>query len=56
MVGDEFLRHFCFCDEKDSGLSDGRTEVEKAQKSPKAHTKTNPSNQGKLFVEIQNSF
>ena len=22
MIWDEFLRHFCFCDEEDSGLSD----------------------------------
>ncbi|HJD10711.1 MAG TPA: hypothetical protein H9922_06115 [Candidatus Phocaeicola caecigallinarum] len=22
MIGDEFSRHFCFCDEEDSGLSD----------------------------------
>ena len=46
MIWDEFLRHFRFCDEEDSGLS----------KSPKAHTKTDTSSQEKLFGEIQNSF
>ena len=49
MIWDEFLRHFCFCDEEDSGLSD-------EEKSPKAHTKTDTSSQEKLFGEIQNSF
>ena len=46
MIWDEFLRHFRFCDEEDSGLSD----------EPKAHTKTDTSSQEKLFGEIQNSF
>ena len=49
MIWDEFLRHFRFCDEEDSGLSDDK-------KSPKAHTKTDTSSQEKLFGEIQNSF
>ena len=44
MIWDEFLRHFRFCDEEDSGLSD------------EAHTKTDTSSQEKLFEEIQNSF
>ena len=30
MIWDEFLRHFCFCDEEDSGLSD---EVHQAKKN-----------------------
>jgi len=50
MIWDEFLRHFRFCDEEDSGLSD------EEQESPKAHTKTDTSSQEKLFGEIQNSF
>ena len=53
MIWDEFLRHFRFCDEEDSGLSDG---AERTKKSPKAHTKTDTSSQEKLFGEIQNSF
>ena len=46
MIWDEFLRHFRFCDEEDSGLSD----------EEQAHTKTDTSSQEKLFGEIQNSF
>ena len=38
------MRHFRFCDEEDSGLSD------------EEHTKTDTSSQEKLFGEIQNSF
>ena len=53
MIWDEFLRHFRFCDEEDSGLSDG---AKRTKKSPKAHTKTDTSSQEKLFGEIQNSF
>ena len=57
MIWDEFLRHFCFCDEEDSGLSDEeQTGAKRAKKSPKAHTKTDTSSQEKLFGEIQNSF
>ena len=48
MIWDEFLRHFCFCDEG--------TGAKRAKKSPKAHTKTDTSSQEKLFGEIQNSF
>ena len=39
MIGDEFLRHFRFCDEEDSGLSDEEQERKGPKKSPKAHTK-----------------
>ena len=39
MIWDEFLRHFCFCDEEDSGLSDEEQERKGPKKSPKAHTK-----------------
>ena len=35
MIWDEFLRHFCFCDEEDSGLSD----EEQERKGPKNHPK-----------------
>ena len=50
MIWDEFLRHFRFCDEEDSGLSD------EEQERNKVHTKTDTSSQEKLFGEIQNSF
>ena len=33
-----------------------KTEAERTQKPPKAHTETNASRQEKLFVEIQNTF
>ena len=56
MIWDEFLRHFRFCDEEDSGLSDEEQGAERTKKSPKAHTKTDTSSQEKLFGEIQNSF
>ncbi|HJD10865.1 MAG TPA: hypothetical protein H9922_06900 [Candidatus Phocaeicola caecigallinarum] len=56
MIWDEFLRHFRFCDEEDSGLSDEEQERKRPKKSPKAHTKTDTSRQEKLFGEIQNSF
>jgi len=56
MIWDEFLRHFRFCDEEDSGLSDEEQERKGPKKSPKAHTKTDTSSQEKLFGEIQNSF
>ena len=56
MIWDEFLRHFCFCDEEDSGLSDEEQGAKRTKKSPKAHTKTDTSSQEKLFGEIQNSF
>ena len=56
MIGDEFLSHFWFCDEEDSGLSD----EEQEQKGPKKIAQSTYENeyikQGKLFVEIQNSF
>ena len=35
MIWDEFLRHFRFCDEEDSGLSD----EEQERKGPKNHPK-----------------
>ncbi|MDM8153992.1 hypothetical protein QUW14_06680 [Bacteroides gallinaceum] len=54
MIWDEFLRHFRFCDEEDSGLSE--IGAKRTKKSPKAHTKTDTSSQEKLFGEIQNSF
>ena len=56
MIGDEFLSHFWFCDEEDSGLSDEEQERKGPKKSPKAHTKTDTSSREELFVEIQNSF
>ena len=38
MIWDEFLRHFCFCDEEDSGLSDEEQGRKGAKNRPK-HTR-----------------
>ena len=35
MIWDEFLRHFCFCDEEDSGLSDEEQERNVPKNRPK---------------------
>jgi len=71
MIWDEFLRHFRFCDEEDSGLSDEEQERKEPKNRPK-HTRkrihqakknflekfktASTSSQEKLFGEIQNSF
>ncbi|MDM8153380.1 hypothetical protein QUW14_03445 [Bacteroides gallinaceum] len=56
MIWDEFLRHFRFCDEEDSGLSDEEQERKGPKNRPKHTRKTDTSSQEKLFGEIQNSF
>ncbi|MDM8154194.1 hypothetical protein QUW14_07715 [Bacteroides gallinaceum] len=38
MIWDEFLRHFRFCDEEDSGLSDEGQERKEPKNRPK-HTR-----------------
>jgi len=38
MIWDEFLRHFRFCDEEDSGLSDEEQERKRPKNRPK-HTR-----------------
>ncbi len=56
MIWDEFLRHFRFCDEEDSGLSDEEQERKGPKNRPKHTRKRDTSSQEKLFGEIQNSF
>ncbi|WP_239465767.1 hypothetical protein [Bacteroides gallinaceum] len=40
MIWDEFLRHFRFCDEEDSGLSDEEQERKEPKNRPKHTRKT----------------
>jgi len=56
MIWNEFLSHFWFCDEEDSGLSDEEQERKGPKNRPKHTRKTDASSREKLFVEIQNSF
>ncbi|MDN0079117.1 hypothetical protein QVO32_06785 [Bacteroides gallinaceum] len=60
MIWDEFLRHFRFCDEKDSGLSDEEQERKGPKNRPK-HTRKRIHQAKKNFLEkfktaSQNSF
>ena len=50
MIWDEFLRHFCFCDEEDSGLSDEEQE-RKGQKNRPKHTRKRIHQAKKNFLE-----
>ena len=50
MIWDEFLRHFCFCDEEDSGLSDEEQE-RKGQKNHPKHTRKRIYQAKKNFLE-----
>ena len=49
MIGDEFLSHFWFCDEEDSGLSDEEQERKGPKNRPKHTRKTDTSSREKLF-------
>ncbi|MDM8153959.1 hypothetical protein QUW14_06470 [Bacteroides gallinaceum] len=60
MIWDEFLRHFRFCDEEDSGLSDEEQERKGPKNRPK-HTRKRIHQAKKNFLEkfktaSQNSF
>ncbi|MBM6657456.1 hypothetical protein [Bacteroides gallinaceum] len=50
MIGDEFLRHFRFCDEEDSGLSDEEQERKGPKNRPK-HTRKRIHQAKKNFLE-----
>ena len=50
MIWDEFLRHFRFCDEEDSGLSDEEQE-RKGQKNRPKHTRKRIHQAKKNFLE-----
>ena len=50
MIWDEFLRHFCFCDEEDSGLSDEEQERKGPKNRPK-HTRKRIHQAKKNFLE-----
>ncbi|HJD10066.1 MAG TPA: hypothetical protein H9922_02755 [Candidatus Phocaeicola caecigallinarum] len=50
MIWDEFLRHFRFCDEKDSGLSDEEQERKGPKNRPK-HTRKRIHQAKKNFLE-----
>ncbi|WP_206423858.1 hypothetical protein, partial [Bacteroides sp. An269] len=50
MIWDEFLRHFCFCDEEDSGLSDEEQERKGPKNCPK-HTRKRIHQAKKNFLE-----
>ncbi|WP_162608470.1 hypothetical protein [Bacteroides sp. An279] len=50
MIWDEFLRHFRFCDEEDSGLSDKEQE-RKGQKNRPKHTRKRIHQAKKNFLE-----
>ncbi|MBD8040324.1 MULTISPECIES: hypothetical protein [Bacteroidaceae] len=50
MIWDEFLRHFCFCDEEDSGLSDEEQERKGPKNRPK-HTRKRIHQVKKNFLE-----
>ncbi|MDN0049616.1 hypothetical protein QVO10_09500 [Bacteroides gallinaceum] len=56
MIWDEFLRHFRFCDEEDSGLSDEEQERKGPKNRPK-HTRKRIHQAKKNFLEkFKNSF
>ncbi|MDN0065555.1 hypothetical protein [Bacteroides gallinaceum] len=50
MIWDEFLRHFRFCDEEDSGLSDEEQERKGPKNRPK-HTRKRIHQATKNFLE-----
>ena len=50
MIWNEFLRHFRFCDEEDSGLSDEEQE-RKGPKNPPKHTRKRIHQAKKNFLE-----
>ncbi|MBM6658025.1 hypothetical protein [Bacteroides gallinaceum] len=50
MIWDEFLRHFRFCDEEDSGLSDEEQERKEPKNRPK-HTRKRIHQAKKYFLE-----
>ncbi|MDN0050622.1 hypothetical protein QVO10_14770 [Bacteroides gallinaceum] len=50
MIWDEFLRHFRFCDEEDSGLSDEEQERKRPKNRPK-HTRKRIHQAKKNFLE-----
>ena len=50
MIWDEFLRHFRFCDEEDSGLSDEEQERKRPKNRPK-HTRKRIHQDKKNFLE-----
>ncbi|WP_296260488.1 hypothetical protein [uncultured Phocaeicola sp.] len=50
MIWDEFLRHFRFCDEEDSGLSDEEQERKGPKNRPK-HTRKRIYQAKKNFLE-----
>ena len=50
MIWDEFLRHFRFCDEEDSGLSDEEQERKGPKNRPK-HTRKRKHQAKKNFLE-----
>ncbi|WP_162614335.1 hypothetical protein [Bacteroides sp. An19] len=50
MIWDEFLRHFRFCDEEDSGLSDKEQERKGPKNRPK-HTRKRIHQAKKNFLE-----
>jgi len=50
MIWDEFLRHFRFCDEEDSGLSDEEQERKWPKNRPK-HTRKRIHQAKKNFLE-----
>ncbi|MBD8040702.1 hypothetical protein H9625_09700 [Phocaeicola sp. Sa1CVN1] len=50
MICDEFLRHFRFCDEEDSGLSDEEQERKGPKNRPK-HTRKRIHQAKKNFLE-----
>ncbi|WP_158098112.1 hypothetical protein [Bacteroides sp. An269] len=50
MIWDEFLRHFRFCDEEDSGLSDEELERKGPKNRPK-HTRKRIHQAKKNFLE-----
>ncbi|MDM8152946.1 hypothetical protein QUW14_01185 [Bacteroides gallinaceum] len=56
MIWDEFLRHFRFCDEEDSGLYDEEQERKGPKNRPK-HTRKRIHQAKKNFLEkFKNSF
>ncbi|HJD11422.1 hypothetical protein QVO32_16790 [Bacteroides gallinaceum] len=50
MIWDEFLRHFRFCDEEDSGLSDEEQKRKGPKNRPK-HTRKRTHQAKKNFLE-----
>ncbi|MDM8155629.1 hypothetical protein QUW14_15210 [Bacteroides gallinaceum] len=50
MIWDEFLRHFRFCDEEDSGLSDAEQERKRPKNRPK-HTRKRIHQAKKNFLK-----